>query len=107
MSLWTGLQFPASYSARLAGVVVLSGYLPKEHAFVISSHGRDTPVLHCHGSADPLVLPAFAEESRKHVLAAGHVGGYELKMYPGLPHSANMHELSDVVSWLRNVLPNV
>lgn len=105
MSLWTGLQLPSSFSGRLAGVLVMSGYLPKGHAFALSDHGKVTPVLHCHGTADPLVLPQFAEDSRKHVLEAGHAGGYELRTYRGLAHSANMQELMDVVQWLDKVLP--
>jgi lysophospholipase-2 len=106
MSLWTGLQLPASFPGRLAGVLVMSGYLPKSHAFEISTHGKDTPVLHCHGTSDPLVLPEFAEDSRKHVLEGGHTAGYELRTYRGLAHSANMQELMDVVQWLDKILPS-
>ncbi len=106
MSLWTGLQLPPSFGARLAGVLVMSGYLPKGHAFMLSEYGKATPVLHCHGTADPLVLPQFAEDSRKHVLEAGHSAGYELRTYRGLGHSANMQELMDVVHWLSMVLPS-
>lgn len=106
MSLWTGLQLPSSFSSRLAGVLVMSGYLPKGHAFGISELGKDTPVLHCHGTVDPLVLPEFASEGRTHIVEAGHAGGYELRTYRGLAHSANMQELMDVVQWLDKVLPN-
>lgn len=106
MSLWTGLQLPPAFASRLAGILVMSGYLPKGHAFKMSEHGRNTPVLHCHGTADPLVLPDFAEESRKHVLERGHKGGYELRTYRGLAHSANMQELMDVTHWLDKILPN-
>ena len=105
MSLWTGLQLPSSFSERLAGVLVMSGYLPKGHAFALSDHGKATPVLHCHGTADPLVVPEFADDSRKHVLDAGHAAGYELRTYRGLAHSANMQELMDVVQWLDKILP--
>jgi predicted esterase len=105
MSLWTGLQLPATFSSRLAGVLVMSGYLPKEHAFSLSENGKNTPVLHCHGTADPLVLPQFAEASRTHVLEGGHTAGYELRTYRGLAHSANMQELMDIVQWLGKVLP--
>lgn len=106
MSLWTGLQLPPRFSSRLAGIVVMSGYLPKEHAFNVSVHGKSTPVLHCHGTADPLVLPQFAEASKASVLEKGHTGGYNLKMYSGLPHSASMQELNDIVYWIREVSPS-
>ena len=107
MSLWAGLQLPASFSSRLGGVLVMSGYLPKEHAFVMTELGLDTPVLHCHGNVDPLVIPQFAEESRTKVLAGGHRAGYELRTYSGLAHSANMQELMDVTQWLDKILPSV
>ena len=107
MSLWAGLQFASSHSSRLGGVVCMSGYLPKDHAFVISEHGKNTPVLHCHGSSDPLVLPSFAEESHQHILQAGHSAGYDLKMYRGLAHSANMQELVDIATWIASIVPPV
>ena len=106
MSLWTGLQFPSRFASRLGGVVVLSGYLPKEHAFNPTEYGKSTPVFHCHGTADPLVLPQFAEASKSSVEQKGHSAGYTLKMYPGLPHSASMQELRDIVNWISEVLPN-
>ena len=105
MSLWTGLQLPATFSSRLAGVLVLSGYLPKEHAFTLSEHGKNTPVFHCHGTADPLVIPQFAEDSRTKVLTSGHTAGYELRTFRGLAHSANMQEIMDVINWLGIVIP--
>lgn len=107
MSLWTGLQFPSSFQSRLAGVLVLSGYLPKEHAFTLSEHGKETPVLHCHGTIDAVVLPEFAEESRAKILGAGHAAGYELRTYRGMAHSANMQEIMDVIHWLGGIVPDI
>jgi lysophospholipase-2 len=107
LSLWTGLQIPETYTKPLAGVLCLSGYLPKSDAFSLSSHGRVTPVFHCHGSVDPVVIPDFAEVSKQQVDAAGHTAGYELKWYRGMAHSASMEELGDVVNWLKKVVPQV
>jgi lysophospholipase-2 len=105
MSLWAGLQFPSRYKSRLAGVLVLSGYLPKEQAFKLSDHGRSTPVFHCHGTGDPVVLAQFADASRKHIVEAGHAATYNLKLYHGMAHTATMQELVDVMSWLEEVIP--
>jgi predicted esterase len=61
MSLFTGLQekyLPTSSeqpSQRLAGLLVMSGYLPKASAFKLSESLKETPVLHCHGSDDQIV----------------------------------------------------
>jgi len=106
MSLWTGLQLPSpKYKSRLAGVLCLSGYLPKEQSFRLSDHGKATPVFHCHGTADPVVLAQFAEASRKHISESGHSATYNLKFYHGMGHTATMQELTDVISWLGEVLP--
>jgi lysophospholipase II len=47
LSLFTGYQL----SQKLAGIVALSAYLPAASQFTIIH--PDTPVLHCHGTADP------------------------------------------------------
>lgn len=109
LSLWTGLQFPKSeiHPTRLAGVIVLSGYLPRGHAFSLSEHGKSTPVLHCHGTVDSVVTPEYSSDSKKHVVEAGHSAGYDLRMYPGLAHSASMQELTEVTQWISKILPNV
>jgi lysophospholipase-2 len=106
MSLWAGLQLTHKYRSRLAGVLVLSGYLPKEQAFNLTEHGKNTPVLHCHGTADPVVLGQFAEASRKHIAEVGHTATYNLKLYHGMAHTATMQELVDVMAWLSEVLPD-
>ena len=41
---------------RLAGIVALSGYLPlRPSPPLIAPENMDTPVLMCHGDADPTV----------------------------------------------------
>lgn len=97
IALWTALHS----TSELGGVVVMGGYLPKMHAISPTRAGRQIPVFHCHGTADFVVEAAFAQVSREHALAAGHTGGYELKMYPGLGHWANGEMLADVLSWLK------
>ena len=44
---------------RLAGIVALSGYLPlRQFPPLIAPANMDTPVLMCHGDADPTVSAA-------------------------------------------------
>lgn len=109
LSLWVGLQLPSdrSHPKRLAGVAVLSGYLPKHHTFVLSEHGDETPVFHAHGLSDSVVHPSFAEESRRKVLESGHRAGYDLRKYAEFDHSVSSQELNDVVQWLARILPKV
>ena len=54
MSIFTGLQLPAE-DQKLAGILVMSGYLPGRSKFKLSPGLESLPVLHCHGSADPMV----------------------------------------------------
>ena len=53
MSLSVGLQLPPE--KKLAGILVMSGYLPAASTFRLTTGHEDTPVLHCHGRADPMV----------------------------------------------------
>lgn len=53
MSLVTGLQLPAEN--KVAGLLVMSGYLPAANQFQLTPGLEDIPVLHCHGLADPMV----------------------------------------------------
>jgi lysophospholipase-2 len=101
LSLYTGMQLS---SQKLAGIVIMSGYLPHESGFTISSGAESTPIWHGHGAADPLVRITAANESQSAVKAKGATN-YTLKTYPGLAHSINPQEISDVLSFLQQVLP--
>lgn len=102
LSLYTGMQL----SQRLAGIVVLSGYLPHESGFTISTNNgvESTPIWHGHGANDPLVRVTAANDSQSTVKAKGATN-YTLKTYPGLAHSINPQEINDVLSFLQQILP--
>jgi len=100
MSLFAGLQYPKT----LAGVCVLSGYLPKEDGFQVASEATKTPVAHFHGTDDPTVKIEWARQSVELVRARG-VTQYELKEYSPLGHSASDEEIQDVQAFLAKVLP--
>uniref|UniRef100_A0A7S3PYM6 Phospholipase/carboxylesterase/thioesterase domain-containing protein n=2 Tax=Chaetoceros debilis TaxID=122233 RepID=A0A7S3PYM6_9STRA len=102
LSLFTGMQLPKE--KKPAGVVLMSGYLPAQSQFTITEGLNDVPILHCHGEADPMVVPAMAQKSQVAVKEMG-AESYELKTYKGLPHSINMDEIADVAAFLKKVLP--
>eukprot|EP01038_Epipyxis_sp_PR26KG_P016042 gene16042-21777_t len=52
LSLYTGLQ--SSIENRLAGLLCLSGYLPSAGSFKYTQGLEELPILHCHGTADPV-----------------------------------------------------
>ena len=88
----------------LAGIVVMSGYLPHESGFEVTPGLEGTPIWHNHGSADPLVRMEMAEESRSAATKQGATS-YTLKTYAGLAHSVNPQEIADVLAFLRGILP--
>ena len=100
LSLFTGMQL----SQKLAGILMLSGYVPAASKFNITPGLEDTPILHCHGASDPMVTIAVAQKSQE-LLAEKGAKEYSLKSYPGVVHTVSMEEVSDVKEWLQKVLP--
>lgn len=97
LSLFTGLQLPQ----QLAGIVVMSGYVPA--AAQMKVHQPATPILHCHGTQDVVVPYTMAEKSQLMLKAKG-VENYELKSYP-IPHTVSPEELASVIAFIQQVLP--
>ena len=110
LSLFVGMQSDpddpgdGTDTRRLAGILVMSGYLPAASKFAIGAGLEDTPILHCHGEADPMVRYQMAQQSREAVTGKGATR-YDLKGYPGLPHSVSPQEIADVLAYLQEVLP--
>ena len=104
LSLFTGMQLPDANN-KLAGIVIMSGYLPAAKQFRITPGLESVPIFHGHGEADPMVQYAMATKSRQHVVDEGGATDYTLKGYPGLPHSVSPEEIADVMEFLSKVLP--
>ena len=84
MSLFSGLQLPDD--KKIAGVLAMSGYLAGSKQFTLSEAGKATPVLHCHGTADPMVNFAMAQKTES-ILKEQGVKEYVLKPYAGMQHT--------------------
>jgi fermentation-respiration switch protein FrsA (DUF1100 family) len=104
MSLFTGLQLPSS-DQKLAGLIVLSGYLPGAKKFSLTSGLESTPVHHFHGTSDPVVRFEWAEKTQKGLVGKGLIQ-YNVKTYPGMGHSISPSELNDVKAVISSLLPN-
>jgi len=113
MSLLTGL----TSERRLAGLAVLSGFLPLRHKFkaMLSDQAKSTPIFWGHGLNDPLVTydlcetsVAFLKDECK-IKQLGDsdqdVAGIRCKAYEGMEHSSCPKELDDLRSWLKSVVP--
>jgi lysophospholipase-2 len=97
LSLFTGLQLETS----LAGIVVMSGYLPAASKLKLKQ--TDTPVWHGHGKMDPLVQYGMAEKTKSKLTEMG-LKNYSLNSYP-IPHTVSPSELGDVMKVLKEILP--
>jgi phospholipase/carboxylesterase len=99
IALQTGLRHPE----RIAGIMALSAYVPvaEELSAEASPANRDVPIFMAHGSYDPLIPLARAEQSRKLLESLGYP--VEWREY-GMPHSVCPEELADIGAWLVKVL---
>lgn len=99
MTLMAGLRAPQ----RLAGLVVLSGYLPLSITTEAeaSAANRDVPIFMAHGRQDPVVVPARAESSRDKLLRLGYdIAWHD---YP-MGHEVCPQEIQDLNGWLSVLL---
>jgi predicted esterase len=102
VSLFTGLTLPVHQ--KLAGILVLSGYLASgQHTFQFTSGLEDTPILHCHGIEDTVVVYDMAKRSKDLLLTTYGVHSYTIKSYP-MGHNISDEELHDALTFLRTVL---
>lgn len=97
--LHTGLRYPE----RLGGIMALSTYLPLADSVADEKQAAnaDVPIFMAHGSQDPIIPLAFAEQSRDTLTALGHA--VEWHEYP-MQHSVCMEEIGAIAGWLRGRL---
>lgn len=100
MALHTALHT----TARLAGVIALSAYLP------LSSEtkpklDKNTPFFIASGQFDPLVLPLWTKQSKDWVMANGYES-VSFHQYP-MEHSICFEEIKDVSFWLSKQVQGV
>lgn len=97
--LHTGLR----HAERLAGIMALSTYVPLADLVSgeIAPINRDLPIFMAHGSGDPIIPMARAQQSRALLEQLGYA--VEWHDYP-MPHSVCAEEIGDVSVWLQKVL---
>ena len=100
MALHVGLRT----ERRLAGVMVLSGYLliPDRLEEERQPGGRQTPFLFCHGRYDPVVPLRLGQASFARVTRAGYTA--EWSEYD-MQHSLCLEEVRRIRSWLEQRFP--
>ena len=79
------------------------GYLPGASQFAITPGHQSSPVLHCHGTADPVVIADWATKTRDHVTSKGGLR-YDLATYPGVGHTVTPPILARAQDFLVEIL---
>ena len=100
IALQTGLR----HAERLAGLMVLSSYLPLADTLAgeASSANRDVPIFMAHGTQDPMVPISLSAQSCGRLMQMGYrVDWHEY----GMEHSVCMEEIVEIGKWLQSVLP--
>lgn len=99
VTLQTGLRHPE----RLAGLMVLSSYLPLAATVAgeASAANRDVPIFMAHGTDDPVVVLERATRSREQLEGLGY--RVEWHDYP-MEHSVCLEEIAAIRAWLGTVL---
>ncbi|RDB20092.1 Acyl-protein thioesterase 1 [Hypsizygus marmoreus] len=112
MSLLTGL----TGERKLAGIAVLSGWLPLRTKFkaMASPNSASIPVFWGHGSNDPLVKFQFCKDSSDFLTkqlgmptsnSVEECKGLTYNIYEGMGHTTNPKELDDLKTWIKKAIP--
>ena len=93
------LQCGLHYAKELAGILVLSGYLPL--ADKLTTINKSIPILMTHGEYDDVVPIKFGKISRNKLIDLGL--NVHWHSYP-MAHQVCLEEIQDIASWLQDVL---
>jgi phospholipase/carboxylesterase len=100
VTLYTGLRYPQ----RLAGLVVLSSYLPMRQTLHLERAPANdgAPIFMAHGIDDPVLPMSMGLQSRDFLKSQGFdVEWHQYRM----PHSVSEAEIADIRHFLFRVLP--
>lgn len=99
--MYTGLTGPN----LLAGVLVLSGYLPARNTIDWNTIQKPT-IMQCHGDIDTVVRYEWGKQVSE-FLEKRNLPNYTFKTYKGLEHSSNAREMEDVEEFISERLPAI
>lgn len=100
VSLYTVPRYPD----KLAGVLALSCYLPRESTFLAERAPANdaTPIFMAHGRADTVLTMSLGTQSRDFLKAQGYA--VEWHDYP-MAHAVCAAEIADIREFLFRILP--
>ncbi len=99
LALQAGLRYPE----KLAGIMVLSAYLPLPQTLAAEANpaNRATSIFMAHGNSDSVIPMMLAAASRRRLAEAGYA--VEWHVYR-MAHTVCAEELTDIGEWLNQVL---
>lgn len=100
LAIHTGLRYPE----RLAGILVLSAYVPLASILASEAHpaNADVPITMAHGAWDNVIPIRLAQTSRDLLTRLG----YRVRWYTyAMEHGLCAQELADISEWMKEVLP--
>ncbi len=97
------LQLALRSARRLAGVLALSTYLPLAGSLTRekSAASAGLPIFMAHGSSDPVIPLALAEESRRRLEQEGYAVDWHVY---SMPHSVCLAEIEAIGQWLTGLV---
>ena len=99
----SSLAYMMRNPGRVAGVVVFSGFLADHPSVAVTAERVGaTPIFWGHGTADPAIPFAAAEQGWKQLAAVK--AALETHTYRGMTHTISEEELRDAATWLDRVL---
>ena len=90
-----------------AGVICMSGYLPRANTFLDwknKNSDLDMPIRFFHGEQDVVVKVDWARESGKLIKESGF-SNITMSAYPAMQHNASEEELKDVAKEVASMIP--
>ena len=81
----------------------MSGYLPGKSKFKLTEGHESIPVMHCHGTSDPVVKIAWAEMTKEGLTGFG-VTNYELRTFNSVGHTITLEIIANGENFLKEIL---
>lgn len=94
-------QAALSYDKPLAGLMALSTYFATHKTLEPAAANKSIPIQLFHGTMDPVVPEAMAQQALQALTALGHKAGYNT--YP-MQHEVCLQEIEDISTWLQRIL---
>ena len=95
------LRSGLSFTAPLAGIAALSGYLPHAEQLLVQKPNHSVPVFIGHGTQDQVVPFVLGKITSEELQKASYSVSWH--SYEGMAHSVCAKEIRDIRTWLEQI----